>query len=164
MAIPQIRQTLNTIRDYLKGIQTLLTKLENEKKEQAQEKKLVDELDSVMENEELKAKSADSALSSGTESKFHDTLREFYESSFSAYENIMEKFKATEKSFEAVVLYYGEDPKTTTSEEFFGIFVKFCSSFTNARLENDAAALKVIEAKKKEAQQKVFRINYVFFI
>jgi hypothetical protein len=86
---------------------------------------------------------------------FYKVLSKFYEYAWTAYEKLQQDFRLAEKEFDGVVIFYGEDPKTTTPEEFFGIFARFCQMFTQAEKENEMAKAKVLEAQKKEAQQKV---------
>jgi hypothetical protein len=62
--------------------------------------------------------------------------------------------KESEADFESLVMLYGEDPKMTTPEDFFGIFASFRSAFMNAQLENEMAAAKAIEQEKKEAEKR----------
>ena len=62
--------------------------------------------------------------------------------------------KESEANFESLVILYGEDPKTTTPEDFFGIFSSFRSAFMNAQLENEMAAAKAVEQEKKEAEKR----------
>ena len=49
---------------------------------------------------------------------------------------------------------YGEDPKNTTPEEFFGIFASFCNAFTNAKTENEVAKAKEAAERKREESKK----------
>ncbi|ORY53477.1 FH2-domain-containing protein [Rhizoclosmatium globosum] len=86
-----------------------------------------------------------------TATKFYETLNKFYADAFATYQDVEIRFKNAEKEFEAIVVLYGEDAKTTTPEEFFGIFSKFVAAYNQAKLDNELAAAKVIEEEKKEA-------------
>ncbi|KAI9325341.1 formin homology 2 domain-containing protein [Obelidium mucronatum] len=86
-----------------------------------------------------------------TGTTFYQTLNAFYSNAFATYQDVDTRFKTAEKEFETIVVLYGEDAKTTTPEEFFGIFSKFVAAYNQARLDNEIAAAKVIEEEKKEA-------------
>ncbi|KAJ3096868.1 hypothetical protein HDU97_005466 [Phlyctochytrium planicorne] len=135
VTIPAIRQVLITIRDNLKQAKDLCEKLEKED-----------------------AATPTDGKSSPTKSKpgnpFLSVLKGFCESGQTAYEDLDSKFKAAEKEFEALVTLYGEDPKTTTPEEFFGIFFKFVQSFNAAKNDNEQAVAKAVEAEKKEVEKR----------
>ncbi|KAJ3232490.1 Disheveled-associated activator of morphogenesis 1 [Chytriomyces hyalinus] len=82
---------------------------------------------------------------------FYATLTAFYTNAYASYQMVDTRFKAAEKEFETMVVLYGEDPKTTTPEEFFGTFRAFVNAFNAAKLDNEMAAAKLIEDEKKEA-------------
>ncbi|KAJ3097088.1 Lysophospholipase 1, partial [Phlyctochytrium bullatum] len=130
VTIPAIRQVLMTIRENLKIVKELIDTLEKEDQIPASPSK---------------AKGAATFLS---------TLRGFHQTAQSAYEELDTKFKAAEKEFEALVNIYGEDPKTTTPEEFFGIFFRFVQSYNSAKSDNEQAVAKAAEAEKKEVEKR----------
>ena len=51
--------------------------------------------------------------------------------------------------FDRVCRMFCEDPTTTQSDEFFGIFDHFITSFAEAKMDNDNAK------KKKEEEEKI---------
>merc|ERR1719268_281748 len=51
--------------------------------------------------------------------------------------------------FDRVCRMFCEDPTTTQSDEFFGIFDHFITTFTDARMDNENAK------KKKEEEEKI---------
>ena len=51
--------------------------------------------------------------------------------------------------FDRVCRMFCEDPTTTQSDEFFGIFDHFITSFGEAKMDNDNAK------KKKEEEEKI---------
>ncbi|KAJ3087483.1 Dishevelled associated activator of morphogenesis 2 [Physocladia obscura] len=82
---------------------------------------------------------------------FFETLSKFYGTAFETYQDLDARFKNAEKEFESLVILFGEDTRTTTPEEFFGIFKQFLAAYNLAKLENEMAAAKLIEDEKKEA-------------
>ena len=53
-----------------------------------------------------------------------------------------------------------EDPVTTQSDEFFGIFDSFVSGFHEAKMENDAVKRKREEEEKIAKQQQEVRVDF----
>jgi hypothetical protein len=80
--------------------------------------------------------------------KFVDVMKKFYSEAKAVYDAQDELFKQAEKDFDKVAIMFGEDPKNTTPEEFFGIFSKFVQG-------NEAAIAKVASEKKREEAKKV---------
>lgn len=89
-------------------------------------------------------------------SGFTKWMTEFCASCDLAYKNFDQKFKHAEKEYELAVVLYGEEVKTMTPDEFFGVFSKFVSSYQAAKFENEAEVLKELDAKKKETDKIVF--------
>lgn len=83
-------------------------------------------------------------------------MTDFFKTSSLLFKATEEKFKQAEKEYEQVVLMFGEDFKTLSPEEFFGIFSKFIATFSLAKKENSDAILKKIAEQKKEADIKVW--------
>lgn len=52
--------------------------------------------------------------------------------------------------FDKVCKSFGEDPKKSQPDEFFGVFDLFLQSFTDARLENERFKKQKEEEKKRE--------------
>ncbi|KAJ3212388.1 hypothetical protein HDU82_002067 [Entophlyctis luteolus] len=121
VTIPQIRQSVITIRDNLNSIKALLSKMEKD------------------------------ASSSPNAAVFLEAMSAFHVSASAVYADLDTRFKSAEKEFEALVVLYGEDPRKTTPEEFFGVFRQFLTAYAQAKVENEMAAAKVIEDEKKEA-------------
>jgi len=72
---------------------------------------------------------------------------------------ITEASRLLEKSisdFEATTILYGEDPKLTNPEEFFGHIQNFVSNFIRCHQENEQHKLKLADKAKKEQLKKVF--------
>ncbi|KND03814.1 uncharacterized protein SPPG_01270 [Spizellomyces punctatus DAOM BR117] len=135
VTIPQIRQTLMTLRQNIQQLKQLLEAMD---KDEQKDKRL----------------SSGSELSNSSSSKFREVMGQFYEEADKAYVSLDERFKVTEKKYESAVTLYGEDPKTITPEEFFGIFWQFCQGFTQAKLDNEMAIQKAIEEEKKEKEKR----------
>ncbi|KAJ3207200.1 hypothetical protein HDU67_007609 [Dinochytrium kinnereticum] len=130
VTIPAIRQVLITIRENLKHVTELIDTLEKEESKPS------------------------SPTKSKPSSSFLTTLKSFHQTARAAYEELDGKFKAAEKDFEDLVNLYGEDAKTTTPEEFFGIFFKFVQAFNAAKTDNEQAVQKAVEAEKKEVEKR----------
>ncbi len=142
VAIPQVRTLLIGVRDSIKSLKELLEKISSES------------------NSALKQKTSNSSLKSGSSShsktsselqtKFEEMMHGFLSYAEDAYKKMDSDFKNAEKSFELACAFYGEESKTTTPEEFFGVFSRLCQSFTIARQENEQATAKMIADKKRE--------------
>ena len=61
--------------------------------------------------------------------RFPLTMKDFVERSKSKFEELQVKYTSMEVAYKDVVSYFGEDPKTTKPDEFFGNFKTFISSF-----------------------------------
>jgi hypothetical protein len=144
VGIPAIRMALITIRDNLKSLDTLLKQMEEDKQ------KTVKEVPSA-----TSVKSIASNSSAVLNTKFIEVMKKFYDQAKKVYDSQDEVFKQSEKEFEQAVLLYGEDPKNTTPEEFFGIFAKFTQSYVAAKIDNEAALAKEASEKKREEAKKV---------
>ena len=62
--------------------------------------------------------------------------------------------------FDKVCRMFCEDPVTTQSDEFFGIFDSFVSGFHEAKMENDAVKRKREEEEKIAKQQQEVRVDF----
>ncbi|TPX33081.1 hypothetical protein SmJEL517_g03929 [Synchytrium microbalum] len=85
--------------------------------------------------------------------KYIKEMGEFYKKAEDYFQSLDSRLKDTEKQFESLCNLYGEDPKTTTPEEFFGILLKFVRDFNQARADNDQAVAKQIELDKREREK-----------
>ncbi|KAJ3008172.1 hypothetical protein HKX48_008726 [Thoreauomyces humboldtii] len=139
VTIPQIRSTLMTLRQNLTQLKSLLDTMDKQEAKKPGE-------------EATKRLSSASELSTSTD-PFRESMGQFYELADKVYKSASERFQITEKSYEAAVVLYGEDPKITTPEEFFGVFWQFVQGFALAKLDNERAIQKVIEAEKKEKEK-----------
>ncbi|KAI8924051.1 hypothetical protein BC831DRAFT_467748 [Entophlyctis helioformis] len=157
VTVAQIRLSLITIRENLKGVEDLLETLSKTEKsdkgpsgkepKDAKEK----QVDKKASNSSmLSTTSAASASSAKLGGKFIDIMSAFYEQTKKVYDDLEERFKKAEKTYEEALALYGEDPKTATPEDFFGTFAKFTQSVMAAKAENDQAAAKEVELRKRE--------------
>ncbi|KAJ3158332.1 hypothetical protein HK101_001353 [Irineochytrium annulatum] len=137
VTIPAIRQVLMTLRNGLKELESLMSTLQRE-----------------IETPASSPTKNTSPTRAAKDKMFMEVLSSFHASASKAYEELDERFKGAEKAFEACVNSFGEDPKTTTPEEFFGVFWKFVQGFNGARLDNETAVAKAVEAEKKEEQKR----------
>lgn len=137
VAVAQIRQAMVTIRDNLKQLNTLLEQLEEDS---------------------LKAKASKEPPKPTTSEtlnlKFKNEMKSFYDEAQKVYTAMDAKMKSAEVNFEAACVLYAEDPKTSTPEEFFGVFAKFVSSFTKSKAENDAWIAKEEQERKRDQAKK----------
>ena len=60
--------------------------------------------------------------------------------------------------FDRVCRLFSEDPVTTQSDEFFGIFDHFISNFLDAKQENDAVKRRKEEDEKIAKQQQEVKV------
>ncbi|KAK9720522.1 hypothetical protein K7432_004102 [Basidiobolus ranarum] len=87
---------------------------------------------------------------------FAKTMKEFMNNALEEFSNMDVKFKAMEVAYQEIVSLYGEDPKSTAPEEFFGVFKSFATLFSKASKDNAALREKQaqIEKKKKRDEEK----------
>ena len=56
-------------------------------------------------------------------------VQKFYTTAAATLKDLEDKYATMEKTFFDAVQLYGEDPKSTTPEEFFSIFFRFCDAW-----------------------------------
>ena len=56
--------------------------------------------------------------------------QKFYETASQTLQELERKFEAMDKAFAEAVTLFGEDPKSTTPEDFFSIFYRFTEAWT----------------------------------
>ncbi|KAJ3174768.1 Dishevelled associated activator of morphogenesis 2 [Geranomyces variabilis] len=157
VTIPQIRSTLMSIRTNLAELKTLLDTMDKQRAQQpasaaaAAAGKGTTAANRMSSGSEL---STTSTATSSSPDLFRESMGAFYELADKAYKSAQERFTTTEKRYEAAVVLYGEDPKITTPEEFFGVFWQFVQGFAAARADNEMAIQKVLEAEKKEKEKR----------
>lgn len=73
------------------------------------------------------------------ESSHHDNsvLRNFVSGNEGKLDKIQKDARTAEEAYAAVVLYFGESPKTTPPSVFFPVFARFIKSYKEAELENE---------------------------
>ena len=141
MGIPAIRMALITIRDNLKSLDTLINQMEG-----------------LGDTKLIADKGRKSLLPKGEwNGKFVDVMKKFYSEAKTVYDSQDELFKQAEKDFERAAMMFGEDPKNTTPEEFFGIFTKFVQGYLTCKTENELAIAKEASEKKREEAKKVLQ-------
>ncbi len=79
----------------------------------------------------------------------------FHSNASTAYEKLDKRFKNAQTLYESAVHLFGEDVKTMSPDEFFGIFWNFCVAYNTAKSENELAIQKEEEQRKREAERKV---------
>ena len=76
-------------------------------------------------------------------------MREFMAMASVRLAELEDLFTDMKARFDRVCRMFCEDPTTTQSDEFFGIFDHFITSFSEAKMDNDNAK------KKKEEEEKI---------
>ncbi|KAJ2614327.1 hypothetical protein H4S08_001755 [Coemansia sp. RSA 1365] len=120
-------------------------------------------VDATQEDSEKKEEGADAGddSDSGSESSAgavtsasdpHDrfllTIRRFVVEAEEQYESLSSQFTAMEEAYTNSMLLYGEEPRGTAPEEFFGVFKTFTASFNQVHRDN------VRERERKRAAEK----------
>ncbi|CAJ0768525.1 4272_t:CDS:2, partial [Entrophospora sp. SA101] len=95
--------------------------------------------------------------------RFPEIMRDFVKRTKSQFEELQLKYTSMEVAYKDVVSYFGEDPKSTKPDEFFGIFKTFISSYERARHDNKVQKerelvlqkrIEEIESRKKKQKDK----------
>jgi dishevelled associated activator of morphogenesis len=86
---------------------------------------------------------------------FVPVMEEFAAEVRSVFSDILTQMTETKTEFLSTLLFFGEDPNESTTEEFFGIFTVFLHSFTEAHVELIALRKrKEEEEKRREEMEK----------
>ncbi|KAI9500030.1 hypothetical protein BX070DRAFT_196494 [Coemansia spiralis] len=107
---------------------------------------------------EMKAEMADMRVGPSTSSASHPkdrfllTIRRFVLEATEQYEALSSQFAAMEEAYSNSVLLYGEDPRSMTPEEFFGVFKTFTASFSQAIRDNSRERERRQAAEKRRKQ------------
>jgi dishevelled associated activator of morphogenesis len=107
------------------------------------------------ENKRASGGSLLSTASSSRNTKFRQVMGHFHSNASTAYEKLDKRFKNAQTLYESAVHLFGEDVKTMSPDEFFGIFWNFCVAYNTAKSENELAIQKEEEQRKREAERKV---------
>ncbi|KAJ3112593.1 hypothetical protein HK098_008011, partial [Nowakowskiella sp. JEL0407] len=137
ITIPQIRQVMVTLRDNLRELESLLTKMKKDSETQSK-----------------KPPTDQTKSDNDINTKFMESMQKFYDEADRMYKALDERFKKAEKEYETAVMMFGEDTKTCFPDEFFGVFKSFVQAYITARQDNENAILKEKEREKKEAALK----------
>ncbi|KAJ2557212.1 hypothetical protein EV175_001481 [Coemansia sp. RSA 1933] len=89
-----------------------------------------------------------SSSASHPKDRFLLSIRRFVTDATEQYEALSSQFTAMEEAYSNSVLLYGEDPRSMTPEEFFGVFKTFTASFSQALRDNKR------ERERKQAAEK----------
>ncbi|KAJ1992142.1 hypothetical protein GGI25_003032 [Coemansia spiralis] len=84
--------------------------------------------------------------------RFLLTIRRFVLEATEQYEALSSQFAAMEEAYSNSVLLYGEDPRSMTPEEFFGVFKTFTASFSQAIRDNSRERERRQAAEKRRKQ------------
>ncbi|KAI9032377.1 hypothetical protein DFJ74DRAFT_764072 [Hyaloraphidium curvatum] len=85
---------------------------------------------------------------------FERIMKEFHASSASFLDDLTSKIDGIDADYDALCTMFGEESAKMPSEEFFGIFWKFCVEYQQAKLENENARARKLEKEKKERHQR----------
>ncbi|KAJ1908528.1 hypothetical protein LPJ81_000029 [Coemansia sp. IMI 209127] len=97
---------------------------------------------------ESSASNSGSSSASHPKDRFLLSIRRFVTDATEQYEALSTQFTAMEEAYSNSVLLYGEDPRSMTPEEFFGVFKTFTASFSQALRDNKR------ERERKQAAEK----------
>ncbi|KAJ2392517.1 hypothetical protein GGI23_005204 [Coemansia sp. RSA 2559] len=97
---------------------------------------------------ESSASNGGSSSASHPKDRFLLSIRRFVTDATEQYEALSTQFTAMEETYSNSVLLYGEDPRSMTPEEFFGVFKTFTASFSQALRDNKR------ERERKQAAEK----------
>ncbi|KAK9763046.1 hypothetical protein K7432_010651 [Basidiobolus ranarum] len=92
---------------------------------------------------------------------FAKQMTEFINTALEDFSNMDVKFKAMDVAYHEIVSLYGEDPKSTAPEEFFGIFKSFITLFNKASKDNAAFREKQAQIDKKKKREEEKEVNRV---
>ncbi|CAG8544118.1 19641_t:CDS:10 [Racocetra fulgida] len=84
--------------------------------------------------------------------RFPEMMKEFVVKSQQKFEDLQMEYTSMEVAYKDVVAYFGEDPKNTKPDEFFGIFKTFLTSFERVRNDNKAIRDRELAAKKRQEE------------
>ncbi|ORX92728.1 FH2-domain-containing protein [Basidiobolus meristosporus CBS 931.73] len=84
------------------------------------------------------------------EDPFAVIMKEFMVHAQEDFSNMDVKFKAMEVAYQEIVTLYGEDPKSTAPEEFFGVFKSFITLFAKASKDNASLRDKQAQMAKRK--------------
>ena len=89
--------------------------------------------------------------------RYLPVMREFMAMASVRLAELEDLFTDMKARFDRVCRMFCEDPTTTQSDEFFGIFDHFITSFAEAKMDNDNAK------KKKEEEEKIAKQHQEVF-
>lgn len=91
--------------------------------------------------------------------RYLPVMREFLAMASVRLAELEDLFTDMKARFDRVCRMFCEDPTTTQSDEFFGIFDHFITSFAEAKMDNDNAKKKKEEEEKAAKQQQEMRMR-----
>lgn len=93
--------------------------------------------------------------------KFSTTMHQFYKEAATEFKRIVMLSKKMDETYDHCVRFYGEDPKKTQPDEFFGIFREFTKSWEKCSADAKEFKLKQdrIQKQKKREQERRKRLN-----
>ena len=92
--------------------------------------------------------------------KFLRVCREFVDRNSPRFEETDRRFDQMKKIYEEVVTMFGEDPRASQPEDFFGIFKTFMTSFDKVMKDNQKVReveMKKMERKAREERERQLR-------
>jgi hypothetical protein len=85
--------------------------------------------------------------------RFTESMDEFLVEAVPVVEDLKAMTKDIEEKLKDLILYYGEDPTTIQSEEFFDIISKFSNSFERAQIEIHEARERALRRQRQNEMQ-----------
>ncbi|KAG2223934.1 hypothetical protein INT45_009386 [Circinella minor] len=82
--------------------------------------------------------------------RFADSMEEFLMEANPIGNNLKSMTKDIDEKLKELILYYGEDPTTVKSEEFFDIIYTFSSSFAKAQVEIHEARERALRRQRQQ--------------
>lgn len=95
------------------------------------------------------------------ECSLHDnsTLRSFLHASEGKLDKLQKDSRTSEETFNTVVLYFGESPKTTPPSVFFPVFARFIKSYKEAEEENETRKRQEEALREKMLAQEAKKLD-----
>lgn len=87
-------------------------------------------------------------------SKFVDQISTFIKKAKEELESIKTKFKPMEQKYKEAVSFFGEDPKTSQPEDFFGLIFRFANAIQETIAVNQRMAEDEEKNRKREEARK----------
>ena len=143
MNMIQIRESLSALKSLLENLEKDSLNLIESATKREKDRKIIKEEPFISNHNTEKLDNQ-----TNQDETFINFLQSFYEESDEKFSKMIIKFKSAETEYDEAIALYGEESKSTTPEEFFGIFNKFKQAYIIAQSENVAAVNREKEEEK----------------